>query len=224
MATGSPHERVAVGTWHFQKHVSYIFANRVPYIVSILKYDVIHVIKVRTQDQPANGLAVRLRQHDDVIKWKHFPRYWPFVRGIHRSPVNSPHKGPVTRSFDVFFDLRLNKWLSKQSWGWWFETPSCSLWRPCNEGNVASGEHIEAWSNTLCRRHFQRTSLNQNTSETWLHQSSFLWIRLFTMTSSNGNIFSATGNLCGEFTGQRWIPCTKASDAELWCFLWYASE
>ena len=28
---------------------------------------------------------------DDVIKWKHFPRYWPFVRGIHRSPVNSPH-------------------------------------------------------------------------------------------------------------------------------------
>ena len=31
--------------------------------------------------------------HDDVIKWKHFPRYWPFVRGSHRSPVNSPHKG-----------------------------------------------------------------------------------------------------------------------------------
>ena len=31
--------------------------------------------------------------HDDVIKWKHFPPNWPFVRGIHRSPVNSPHKG-----------------------------------------------------------------------------------------------------------------------------------
>ena len=31
--------------------------------------------------------------YDDVIKWKHFPHYWPFVRGIHRSPVNSPHKG-----------------------------------------------------------------------------------------------------------------------------------
>ena len=31
--------------------------------------------------------------HDDVIKWKHFPRNWPFVRGIHRSPLNSPHKG-----------------------------------------------------------------------------------------------------------------------------------
>ena len=32
-------------------------------------------------------------KHDDVIKWKHFPRYWPFVWGIHRPPVNSPHKG-----------------------------------------------------------------------------------------------------------------------------------
>ena len=31
--------------------------------------------------------------HSDVIEWNHFPRYWPFVRGIHRSPVNSPHKG-----------------------------------------------------------------------------------------------------------------------------------
>ena len=30
---------------------------------------------------------------DDVIKWKHFPRYWPFFRGIHRSPVDSSHKG-----------------------------------------------------------------------------------------------------------------------------------
>ena len=44
------------------------------------------------------------------------------------------------------------------------------------------------------------------------------------MTSSNGNIFRVTGHLCGEFTGPRWIPRTKASDAELWCFLWSASE
>ena len=32
-------------------------------------------------------------EHDDVIKWTHFPRYWPFVRGIHWSPANSRHKG-----------------------------------------------------------------------------------------------------------------------------------
>ena len=48
--------------------------------------------------------------HDDVIKWKHFPHCWPFVRGIHRSEF--PAQRPVTRSFDVFFDLCLNKRLS----------------------------------------------------------------------------------------------------------------
>ena len=43
--------------------------------------------------------------HNDVIKWKHFPRYWRFMRGIHRWPVNSSHKGQW-HNFDVFFDLR----------------------------------------------------------------------------------------------------------------------
>ena len=69
--------------------------------------------------------------HDDVIKWKHFPRYWPFVRGIHRSPVNSPHKGQWRGA--LMFSL-ICVWirLSKQSWGWWFETLSRPLWRHCN--------------------------------------------------------------------------------------------
>ena len=50
------------------------------------------------------------------------------------SPVTGefPSQRPVTRSFGVFFDLRLNKRLSKHSWGWWFETPSRPLWRHCN--------------------------------------------------------------------------------------------
>ena len=45
---------------------------------------------------------------------------------------------PVRRSFGVFFDLRLNKRLSKQPWGWWFETLSWSLWRQCNETPINS--------------------------------------------------------------------------------------
>ena len=44
------------------------------------------------------------------------------------------------------------------------------------------------------------------------------------MASSNGNIFRVTGHLYGEFTGHRWIPHTKASDAELWCFRSSACE
>ena len=71
--------------------------------------------------------------HDDVIKWKHFPRYWPFVRGIHRSPVDSPHKSQWRGALIFSLICALNKRLSKQSWGWWFETPSCSLWRHCND-------------------------------------------------------------------------------------------
>ena len=52
---------------------------------------------------------------------------------------NSPVPGeflaqrPVTLCFDVFFDLRLNKRLSKHSWGWWFETLSCPIWRHSND-------------------------------------------------------------------------------------------
>ena len=77
-----------------------------------------------------------LSQNDDVIKWIHFPRYWPFVRGIHRSPVNSPHKGQ--RRGALIFSL-ICAWInvfSKQSRHWWFETPLNSLWRHCDTGSI----------------------------------------------------------------------------------------
>ena len=48
-------------------------------------------------------------------------------------PGEFPTQRPVRQSFDVFFDLRLNKRLSKQCWGWWFEMLSSPLWRHCNE-------------------------------------------------------------------------------------------
>ena len=54
-------------------------------------------------------------------------------------------------------------------------------------------------------------------------RSIITWLNIV-MTSSNGNIFRVTGHLCGKFTGPRWISRTKASDVELWCFLWSASE
>ena len=51
------------------------------------------VIYLRTILGAGSVNSLAPERHDDVIKWKHFQRYWPFVRGIHRSPVNSPHKG-----------------------------------------------------------------------------------------------------------------------------------
>ena len=56
-----------------------------------------------------------------------------------------------------------------------------------------------------------------NTTNKWIFSKNM-------MKSSYDNIFRVTGPLCGEFTGQWWIPFTKASDAELWCFLWSAPE
>ena len=53
--------------------------------------------------------------HDDVTKRKPFHHYWPFVRGIDQLPMKFPPQRPVTRSFDVFFDQRLNRRFSKQS-------------------------------------------------------------------------------------------------------------
>ena len=56
--------------------------------------------------------------HDDVIKWKHFPRYWPFVRGIHRSPVTSPHKGQWRGA--LMFSLIcvwINGWINNRETG-----------------------------------------------------------------------------------------------------------
>ena len=63
------------------------------------------------------------------------------------SPVSGefPAQRPVKHSFIVFSDLRLNKRFSKQSWLWWFEIPSRSLWRHCNENSPQ-------WFQRRCRR------------------------------------------------------------------------
>ena len=59
-----------------------------------------------------------IKFHDDVIKWNHFPRYWPFVREIHRSPVNSPQKGQRRRA--LMFSLIcawINGWVNNREAG-----------------------------------------------------------------------------------------------------------
>ena len=69
------------------------------------------------------------QNHDDIIKWNHFPLYWPLCGEFtDSSPVTGefPAQRPVR--FGVFFDLRLNKRLRKQLRGWWFKTPCRSLW------------------------------------------------------------------------------------------------
>ena len=103
--------------------------------------------------------------HRDIIAWwrhqmKTFSGYWPFVWGIHRSPMKSPHKG--LWSFDIFFDLRLNKRLSKQWWSWWFDVLSCSLWRHCNDQPCC----IKTQKETECTNLINRNTLIHKQLET----------------------------------------------------------
>ena len=61
----------------------------------VIKYTFVILVQPHTHHEWVGISMVNKDKtwYDDVIRWKHFPRYWPFVRGIHRSPVNSPHKG-----------------------------------------------------------------------------------------------------------------------------------
>ena len=89
-----------------------------------------------------NGIELGLTHTNLMNRCRSYPNLTsrPSVSTVTSSngnifPVTGPLRGenpsqrPVTRSFDVFFDLRLIIRLNKQSWGWWFETPSCPLWR-----------------------------------------------------------------------------------------------
>ena len=89
-------------------------------------------------------------------------------------PGEFPAQRPVTRSFDVFFDLHPNERLNKQWWGWWFETPSCPLWRHRNGVAFVSSKHgqrerwaycfflIKVWTKELQRRHNERDGVSRH--------------------------------------------------------------
>ena len=76
------------------------------------------------------------RCHIDFSWWRHqmetLSALLAICAGNSPVPGEFPAQRPVTRSIDVFFELRLNKQLNKQPWGSWFETPQWSLWRHCN--------------------------------------------------------------------------------------------
>ena len=84
---------------------------------------------IRTVDNTSySPLSILWRRH----QMETFSALLDFCAGNSPVPGEFPAQRPVTRSFEVFFDLRPNKRLSKQSWGWWSETPSSSLWRHRN--------------------------------------------------------------------------------------------
>ena len=78
----------------------------------------VHKIHITYTYNMLTSVGIIWIHHNDVIKWKHFPRYWPFVRGIHQSPVNSPHKGQWRRA--LMFSLIcvwINGWVNNPEAG-----------------------------------------------------------------------------------------------------------
>ena len=102
----SPHRHLLIGEYehkHNREETSGLFTS--PYFWII--------VWLMTMMTSSNGNIFRVTGH---------------LCGELSGPGEFPTQRPVKRSFDVFFDLRLNNWLSKQSWGWWFEMLSCPLW------------------------------------------------------------------------------------------------
>ena len=93
-------------------------------------------IKHQQRDTVAWVLLININDTLNGNQWHDTPS---IVLELHRYMMTSSNgnifrvTGHLCGEFDVFFDLRPNQRLSKQSWGWWFETPSRSLWRHCNE-------------------------------------------------------------------------------------------
>ena len=113
--------------------VIYVFQWKAKYAVSFMKIS----CAMACEPWIHNGLKPTQVKPNANTWWRHQMETFSALLALcaRNSPVTGEFhvKRPVTRSFDVFFDLRLNKQLSKQSWCWWFETPSRSLWRQCND-------------------------------------------------------------------------------------------
>ena len=113
-------------TKKFRGHVTVQFGKNCP-IIAPTGY-----IWRAFEQQLETGLEVALLRLDRY-RLLYWPSITPRSQAFLQVPGEFPTQRPVTRSFDVFVDLRLNKRLSKQSWGWWFETLSHPLWCHRNE-------------------------------------------------------------------------------------------
>ena len=129
------------------------------------------------------------------------------ICAVHRSPVNSLHKGQWRGALLFFFDLRLNKRLSKQSWGWWFETLSRPLWRRCNERRVTfTAVELMEWMHycipLFCKDIviYPSSQINENLA------SCYQWKR--THAYDLGNVVRPTNTYTG-IDWSHWPPINK---------------
>ena len=103
-----------------------------------------HLHSPRKRDSDAEYCCFPSYQH---AWWRNHMETFPVLLALcaGNSPVTGdfPSQRPVPRNFDVFCDLRLNKRLSKQTGGWWLETPLRLLWRHCNVNTPSEDIYIQ---------------------------------------------------------------------------------
>ena len=111
-----------------------------------------------TQNDPCITIVIRwyVREYNDIIKWKHFPCYWPFVRGINWSPMNSPHKCQCRGALMLSLICACtNDWVNNRA-ARWVETQSRPLWCHCNYHTrytillVPMTQPSTQWSREIC--------------------------------------------------------------------------
>ena len=115
------------------------------------------------------ALTANNETHDDVIKWKPFPRYWPFVRGIQRSPANSPHKGQWRGT--LMFSL-ICPWID----GWVNNREADDLRRHHAHYDVIIMQTFDNFAHTCCcaRRHHNESQYDA-TLHFWEFEANVMW-------------------------------------------------
>ena len=107
---------------------------------------------------------------------------------IFRVTGEFPTQRPMARSFGVFFDLRLNKRLSKQWLGWWFETPSCPLWRHCNVNCRRNGSECSCWQNKVTAWSENKYRISAGRKKWLVHQNKHGYVFIICYHRSYKNI------------------------------------
>ena len=155
------------------RHVAFVTSSYHTISFNTLKrcFTIPNELSKRTLLEVINSVLLLLWRRICTAWWRHqmetFSALLALCAGNSPASGEFPAQRPVTRSFDVFFDLRLNKRLSKQSWGWWFETPSCLLWR---HGNDNLWQNLDDASTTPVRA--RNLKIHPSTT----HQFRVIWL------------------------------------------------
>ena len=149
--------------WHWQHQITSFIQEPKIHISKIWRGQMASICKcsvcVLTHRAMWSVDRSHFRMTSHLSWWRHqmetFSALLAICAGNSPVPGEFPAQRPMTRSFGVFFDLRLNKRLSKHSYGWWFETLSCPLWRHCN---VVLVNYLNYWCLMYMERFILSTS------------------------------------------------------------------